>query len=272
MDRASYDRWWGLLLLFTCVLTPQAGGETGWLYDLVAAERSGVAILWLLLGSLGGAVAFVFGLSRWASRWRHFVNLSLGVVTSAIPLFFPIIWKRYPYADPGRLPLSDVQTIGWVMVVGLGALYAGSGVRIVRPSQPLGQVMAGMGGFLLFVFAFLPAENAPHSYGMQRLLLFADPKANWREIAAFLLFGLAVAGGVINLLRSRFEVVLAKITRICLVTGLMLWIALPFLGRGSELVQHLPVAWGTLRLLGPLFLAIDGSVAFIAISVTRDAT
>ena len=268
MDRASYDRWWGLLLLFTCFVSPRAG-EAGWLYHVVAGESDPLVVTWLIVGSLAGAVAFCLGLSRWASRWRHFVNLAMGMATLALPLLSPAVWERFPYTNPARLPLSDLKTIGWVMLVGFGALYAGSGVRIVRPNQPLGQVMGGMGAFLLFVFAFLPAKGGDAPYAVQRLALFSDFAGNWSAILAFALFTGAIACGAVNLLRSRFEVILAQLTRLLLVAGLLVWIALPFVVRGAALAEHQPVAWGTLRFLAPLFLAVDGTVAFVTISVTR---
>jgi hypothetical protein len=38
---------------------------------------------------------------------------------------------------------------------------------------------------------------------------------------------------------------------------------------GTRLAAHLPVAWGALRFLAPLFLSLDGCLAFLAITITR---
>jgi hypothetical protein len=67
-------------------------------------------------------------------------------------------------------------------------------------------------------------------------------------------------------------VFLSKLTRTLLVAGLLFWIAAPFLVGGEALEnvdRHLPETWGGLRLLAPLFLALDGTIAYLAISVTR---
>ena len=273
MDRASYDRWWGLLLLLTCAVAPYGDSAIGWLRDLLRGEGDPAVVAWLWLGSLAGLVAFVLGLSRWQARWRHFINLVLGLLTLAVPLAAPVIWDRYPYASPASLPLSDLQTIGWVMLVGMAALYVGTGVRIVRPSQPLGQVLGAIGAFLLLVFVCLPAKGPNNSaYVIERIQAARESTRPWNELLPFLLFSAAVLFGIANLVRTRYEVVLAKLTRVFLLGALLFWIALPFADTQAALARHLPVAWGTLRLLGPLFLAVDGAIAFIAISVTRDSS
>jgi len=272
MDRASYDRWWGLLLLATCAVAPY-GDAVGWLYHLLKGESDPAVVAWLLLGSLAGLVALVLGLSGWQARWRHFINLVLGLLTLAVPLAAPAIWDRYPYASPAALPLSDLQTIGWVMLVGMAALYTGAGVRIVRPSQPLGQVMGSIGAFLLLVFVCLPAKGPNRSaYVIERIQAASQSTRPWNELLPFLLFAAAVVCGAANLMRTRYEVVVAKLTRVFLLGALLFWIALPFADTQAAMARHLPVVWGTLRLLGPLFLAVDGTVAFIAISVTRDSS
>jgi len=85
------------------------------------------------------------------------------------------------------------------------------------------------------------------------------------------LLGSAAILGTLNLIRSRAEVVLAKLTRVLLVTGLLAWLALPFLAEGGDLKAHLPQAWGALHLLAPLFLALDGAIACVAVTITRSS-
>lgn len=272
MDRVAYDRNWGFLLALTCV-TPLRVGDRAYLWHVIADETSAAVIAWLVLGSLAGLVALALGVSGMRSRWRHFVNLLSGMVVLALPIVAPRIWTSHPEANPAMLPLGGLSTVGWVMLVALGALYAGSGIRIVRRNQTLGQGMGGLGAFLLLLFAFLPTEVVGGSpYAVERIRLFADPGAHWRQIVPFCIVSAGVVCGIVNLVRTPFEIMLAKLTRVLLIAGLIFWIMLPFLERDADLAEHLPVAWGAVRFLAPLFLAVDGSIAFIAISVTRDAT
>ncbi len=268
MNRVTYDRFWGMLLLLTCVmpLTPHAESH---LWHLVRRIEDPAVVAWIILGSVAGLVAFVLGLIGTRGRWRHFLSFALGSATLAMPIFVPRIWQHFPFANPASLPMSDLATVGWVMLVALGAIYAGAGVRIVRPSHALGQALGGLGAFLLLVFVFLPAEGAHLSYAAERIRLFPEWKAHWRTLVPFVLVGAAVVFGVCNLVRTRLEVAFAKLARAALIGGLLFWIALPFVDSQAPLEAHLPVAWGTLRFLGPLFLAVDATIAFMAISFSR---
>jgi hypothetical protein len=271
MNRVSYDRFWGFLLLLTCIM-PLSAAEKSHLWHLVPRIEDPAVIAWIVVGSVAGLLAFVLGLSGARGRWRHFLAFAFGCVTLAMPIVFPQIWTYFPYANPASLPMSDLATVGWVMLVALGAIYAGSGVRIVRPSQPLGQVLGGLGAFLLLVFAFLPATGAKVSYAVERIELFSEWRVHWRTLVPFVLVGAAVAFGMFNLVRTRVEVAFAKFARAALIGGLVFWIVLPFVEANAPLDAHLPVAWGTLRFLGPLFLAVDGTIAFMAISFSRGET
>ena len=271
MNRVTYDRFWGLLLLLTCVmpLTPHAESH---LWHLIRRIEDPAVVAWIIVGSVAGLVAFVLGLSGARGRWRHFLSFALGSATLAMPIFVPRIWQHFPFANPATLPMGDLATVGWVMLVALGGLYAGAGVRIVRPSHSLGQALGGLGAFLLLVFAFLPAEGAGLSYATERFRLFTDWDAHWRVLVPFCVVGTAVLFGILNLVRTPLEVVFARLTRAALIGGLLFWIALPFIESQAPLEGHLPVAWGTLRFLGPLFLAVDGTIAFMAISFSRGET
>jgi hypothetical protein len=273
MKRVSYDRWWGLLLLLTCAM-PVATDGPAWILPLIAFQPDVVVSIWLVLGTLAGLAAFGLGMGDSPARWRHFTNFALGSACLAMPLLDGRIWQAFPYANPALLPVGSLKNAGWVMLVGFGALYAGSGIRIVRPSQPLGQAIGALGAFLLCVFAFLPTEVGTNEapYAVERLGLLANIQAGWRDLTPFLLIAFGVVCGIVNLTRTPLEIAFAKLTRLLLVVGLLFWIALPFLEKNAPLASHLPVAWGTLRLLGPFFLAVDGAVAFLTISITRAAT
>ncbi|MHC4225436.1 MAG: hypothetical protein ACYSUN_15710, partial [Planctomycetota bacterium] len=242
----------------TC-LVPLRAEEGAYVWELIGTAREPLLVAWLVVGSLAGIVAMFLGFAGLRGRWRHFLNFLMGVVTLALPLFAPVI-----------LPLSGLGTVGWVMLMGIVALYAGAGIRIVRPSQIVGQAMGGLGAFLIAVFAFLPMEGGEHdAFAVERIRLAVANPGSWRDMIPFLLLSLAVLCGMLNLVRSRYEVLLAKITRLLLVAALLFWIMLPFLEAGSRLAPHLPVAWGAVRFVAPLFLSLDGCIAFVAISITR---
>ena len=267
--RVAYDKVWGGLLLLTCVMPYRLDGESSpW---QLFARGEPLVKLWLLAGTAAGLFAVIVGFAGWRRRRRHLINFLLGVWTLTLPMLAPAIWRRFPYANPAELPLGALGSVGWVMLVALVAVYAGSGIRIVRPSLVVGQTVGGLGALVLAVFAFLPMEGSEQSFAYARLSLVPQAAAEWRKLASFFLFFLASAGGIANLVRSKNEVWLARLTRIFLVAGVIFWLAMPFLeeGGGADLHRHLPRAWGGIRLLAPLFLCLDGAVAFLAISITR---
>jgi len=271
--RVAYDRMWGSLLTLT-IFMPTSAEENSEVWHLVRTTKDPYTLAWLIVGSVAGIVAMSVGFAALRNRWRHFLNFAFGVVTLGLPLLAPRIWDRFPHAHPAMLPLREFGSVGWVMLLGLGCVYAGSGIRVVRPTQIAGQGLGGLGAFLLVVFAFLPPEEgAENSFGVSRILLFGDFSQHWRELVPFCLIAAGVIFGIVNLVRSKLEIILAKLTRVLVVAGLLFWIVLPFLEDGaakdSSLSRHLPVAWGTLRLLAPLFLSLDGTIAFLAISITR---
>ena len=106
---------------------------------------------------------------------------------------------------------------------------------------------------------------------LARIQRLKEWNTQWRELLPFVLFGSAAILGTLNLIRSRAEVALAKLTRVLLVAGLLAWLALPFLAAGGDLKAHLPQAWGALHLLPPLFLALDGAIACVAVTITRSS-
>jgi len=266
--RVAYDKFWGTVLVLTCVAPERLDGES-YPWQLLARAADPFVAAWIVLGSVAGLVALGAGLAGWRSRKRHLTYFLLGSATLALPLFAPQIWGRFPHANPGALPLGTLGSVGWVMLVALVALYAGSGVRVARPTLVLGQAMGALGALLLGVFAFLPMEGQEASFAVARLSVAPAWRERLHQLLLFVLVGAAALFGVLNLVRSRAEVALARLTRLLLTAALLLWIALPFLRAGVRPGAHLPVAWGGLRLVAPLFLALDGCIAFLAISATR---
>ena len=270
-SRVSYDKFWGPLLLLCAVVPARLDGES---YPWQLVERPGLPLpvkAWLMALPVAGIVAVVVGLSGARGRGRHFANFLAGTLCLALPAALPAIWSAFPEAGPNRLPLGDIGSVGWVMLLALLAIYAGSGMRIVRPAQVPGQAVGALGALLLGVFAFLPSEGSETSFALTRIHRLKEWNLHWRELLPFVLLGSAAILGTLNLIRSRAEVVLAKLTRVLLVTGLLAWLALPFLAEGGDLKAHLPQAWGALHLLAPLFLALDGAIACVAVTITRSS-
>jgi hypothetical protein len=269
--RISYDRFWGPLLLLCGALPLRLDGES---YPWHLVLRPGLPLpvkAWLAAFPLAGLVAVGLALSGSRGRGRHLANFLAGTVCVALPLALPAIWETFPEASPRSLPLGDVGSIGWVMLLALLAIYAGSGMRIVRPAQVPGQAVGALGALLLGIFAFLPAEGSETSFALTRILRIPEWGTRWRELLPFVLLAAAAALGTVNLLRSRAEILLAKLTRALLVLGLLAWISIPFLEEGADLAPHLPKAWGALHLLAPLFLALDGAIACLAVTITRSS-
>jgi len=265
--RVAYDKLWGGLLLLGCLMPYRLDGESqAW---QLFARGTPTVKAWLALSTLAGLGGVILGFSGWRKRRRHLVNFLLGVAALVLPLFLPAIWQTFPHANPRELPLGDPGSVGWVLLVSQLALYAGSGIRIVRPAQIAGQALGALGALLLAVFACLPMEGSESSFAWSRFQLALEPAAHWRQLVPFALGAAAAVMGMINLLRSRAEVWLARLTRLLLVGALVFWLGVPFLEKGGDLKSHLPYAWGGIHLLGPLFLALDGAVAFLAISITR---
>ncbi|MCK6461822.1 MAG: hypothetical protein L6Q95_18230 [Planctomycetes bacterium] len=269
--RISYDRFWGLLLLLCGALPLRLDGES---YPWSLVLRPGLSLpvkAWLAAFPAAGLVALALGLSGARGRGRHLASFVAGTICLALPLALPAVWDAFPEASPRSLPLGDVGSVGWVMLLSLLAIFAGSGMRIVRPAQVPGQAVGALGALLLGIFAFLPSEGSETSFALTRILRFAQWSERWRELLPFTLLAAAAILGTVNLLRSRAEVVLAKLTRALLVAGLLAWLSIPFLEKGGDLAAHLPRAWGALHLLSPLFLALDGAIACVAMTITRSS-
>jgi len=270
-SRVSYDKFWGgMLLLSAAVPLRLDGGSYPWQLvskpDIPLPARAWVATLPAV-----GVLGVVLGLSGARGRGRHLANFLAGALCLVLPMAMPSIREAFPEASPNRLPLGDIGSVGWVMLLSLLAIYAGSGMRIVRPAQVPGQALGALGALLLGLFAFLPAEGSETSFALVRILRLKEWSTYWRELLPFVLLGGAATLGTLNLVRSRAEVALAKLTRTLLVSGLLAWLAIPFFSDGGTVAAHLPQAWGALHLLAPLFLALDGAIACVAVTITRSS-
>jgi len=269
--RISYDKFWGPLLVLCGALPLRLDGQSYPWNLLFRPDLSAAVKVWLAVFPLAGLVAIAFGLSGTRGRGRHLANFAAGTACLVLPLALPAIWQAFPEASPRSLPLGGVGSMGWVMLLALLAIYAGSGMRIVRPSQVPGQTVGALGAILLGIFAFLPAEGSDTSFALSRILWLPEWRTRWEDLLPFLLLGTAAVVGTLNLLRSRAEVFLAKLTRTLLVAGVLSWLATPFLADGGDLASHMPKAWGALHLLVPLFLALDGAIACVAVTITRSS-
>jgi hypothetical protein len=267
--RVAYDRTWGILLLASCLIPATLTAE-GALEQQFWVPGDPRLSAWLLVGTAAGAIALVLGLGGFRGRWRHFINITLGCAVLAMPLFIPRIWDTIPQANPARLPIADVGRIGWVMLLALGAMYIGCGIRVTRPTHFTGLALGTAGALIMTLFACIPASVGGSGYASEKVLLFRDFADNWGELLPTALVAASLVCALANMVRNKFEVRLAKLSRILLVSALVVVILLPFLSRDDgALSVHAPAAFGAVRFFGPLFLAIDGAIAFTAISITR---
>jgi hypothetical protein len=271
--RITYDKFWGGVLLVGCALPYRLdGGSRPW---HLFRDGSPMVRVWLAACLIAGLFGVVAGIARWRGRPRHLVNFALGGLTLGLPAFATVIWDTFPETNPALLPLGELGSVGWVMLLALVAIYSGSGIRIARPAQVAGQALGALGAFLLAIFAFLPMEGDERSLAFIHLKLAPDFSDHWRQLVPFLLLALGGLCGTINLLRTRAEVVLAKLTRLLVVAGMLFWVVLPFVdavrSSSGQVGHHMPAAWGGLHVIAPLFLTLDGCVAFLAITITRSA-
>jgi len=266
--RIRYDLFWGALLAASCFL-PATLRDDARLWHLVSRHPDPRVRAWLLLAPVAALAALLGAWSGWRSRMRHLLNFALGAAQLALPLFAPAVWQAFPTANPAALPLGDLGEMSWVVLVAMTAIYVGSGIRVARPSQVVGQAFAALGALLLAIFSFLPPSAGGPPFAVVRFGALADFAAEWRDQLPFVLMAGAAVLGTLNLTRTRAEVFFAGVTRLLMVAGLLFWIVRPFLEGGAPLRTHVPEAWGALRFLGPWFLALDGAVTFVAISITR---
>lgn len=264
--RVAYDRVWGAFLIATACVPPAfSGGE--WTFSV---EGDAALSVWVLGAGVVGLLAIVLGFAGVRSRSRHAINIFGGCLLLATPLFLPRLWDVFPNVNPARLPLAEIGRTGWVMLLALGAVYAGSGIRVARPSQFVGLALGTTGGLIAAIFACLPVAVGGSGYASEQILVFSEFGTRWGELLPPALGAVAVACAILNMVRNGAEVALARVSRLLLVSALLTAILLPFFAGGSQgAAEQVSIVWGALRFFAPLFLAIDGSIAFTAISITR---
>ena len=176
--RVAYDRVWGAFLLATAWVPPSiAGGE--WTFWVPGDPALSV---WVLGAGAVGLLAIVLGFAGIRSRSRHAINIVGGCLLVATPLFLPRVWDQFPFVNPARLPLAEIGRTGWVMLLALGADYAGSGIRLARPSQFVGLGLATTGALIAAIFACLPEAVGGSGYASAQVLVFREFSTRWAEL------------------------------------------------------------------------------------------
>jgi len=264
--RVAYDRVWGSLLFLSGFVAPP-GVASEPFAERFLVRGDAVLTTWLVAGTLAGLIAAILGQAGLRGRGRHGLNIAFGLALLAMPLFFPVVWNRFPSAGPDPIPLVAFGRAGTVMLLALGSIYIGAGIRVARPTHFAGLSLGTVGALVVAMFACLPEAVGGSGYASGRIFEFRGIAENWRDLLPVVLVAGAVACSIANMVRNRLEVALARATRLLLVAALMLLILLPT--AGGEWYDHLPAAWGSVRFFGPLFLALDGAIAFTAISITR---
>lgn len=262
----AYDRVWGAILLaIACIPPATSGGD--WSFWVTGDPALSA---WVLGAGVVGLLAIILGFAGIRSRSRHAINILGGCALFAAPLFLPRIWDQFPYVNPARLPLAEVGRTSGVMLLALGAVYVGSGIRVARPSQFVGLGLGTTGALIAAIFVCLPEDVGGSGYASAQVLVFREFSTRWAELLPPALGAVAVACAFFNMVRNKAEVGLARASRLLLVGALLAAILLPFFVKGNhDATSQLSVAWGALRFFAPLFLAIDGAIAFTAISITR---
>ncbi|MEM8886283.1 MAG: hypothetical protein AAGD14_19660 [Planctomycetota bacterium] len=267
--RVSYDRLWGAVLLASCLIPAQISGEGALELRFIVPDDPTLTA-WLIGGAAVGLIALGLGLAGARGRWRHSLNILLGGSLLAFPLVVPSLFESVPLADPARFSFNKLGSMGQVMLFGLGAIYIGAGIRVARPTQFAGMALSTIGALVVALFACLPVSVGGSGFASERVLQFADLGAHWTGLVPVVLVAASVLCAIFNMVRNDYEVLLARASRLLLVGALLYVILLPFLvGKDDEIIWHAPAAFGAIRFFGPLFLAVDGAIAFTAISITR---
>lgn len=276
--RISYDRFWGALLLLTCVVPYLIhDGDAIFYWDLIRdASNTGndIALAWLVLGGVAGLVALVGGILGSGGAMRHVANLVLGGATLGVLLFSEQTRSEFSRAHFSELVPQGLGRNQWIFLVGILAAYIGSGIRVARPRHIVGVLFGGLGSAALGVSLFLPgAGGAPSVFdSVVEAFRTQDFSSMIASRWTVLIWSLCVAGaallGTFNFFRTPAEVGLAKAVRFLVLGSFLVF----FVAMGVHLTDQgpfgttaLPYAWSILRLLGPFFLCIDGLIAWFAL-------
>jgi len=279
VPRITYDRFWGAVLVLSCLLPARILGEGGggrlrflW-HEFAGASAPDQRLYraWLLLGTVAGAAALLCGALNLHAFWRHAANLLLGGATTALLFLIPSVRLALPFPAEATRPFEAVRALGPMVLVAAGVAYAGAGMRLARPSQVAGQLAGGLGALFLGVAFFLPGRAGAPSLFMESVSAgVAKPSPELVSRGVLLCAALL---GMANLVRTRAEVAVARLTRLLLLggflylVGALLWDEVAQ-GRGLR-DWVLPYVWAAARALGPLFLCVDGLVAAVTIMITH---
>ena len=139
-SQVAYDKFWGLILLITCVvplrIPDEAEASPVFLWNALAAdgENAGPFQAWLMLGTLAGFVALGIGLvlsSR--GRARHAAVLGVAAATILLPMLKPGLSEGVGSEGLGfAAPLLHIGQMSRLTLIAMLITYAGSGMRIVR--------------------------------------------------------------------------------------------------------------------------------------------
>ncbi len=278
-SQVAYDKFWGLVLLITCVvplrIPDEADASPVFLWNALAAEgeNAGPFQAWLMLGTLAGFVALGIGLllsSR--GRGRHAAVLGVAAATILLPMLKPGLSAGVGSEGLGfASPLLHIGPVSRLTLIAMLIAYAGSGMRIVRPGQIVAQLAGGLGSVLLLLSLFVPLDADGLPIAFRIVEMYSEFSEHRVEVVMYSLVLLAAFLGIFNLIRTRVEVVLAQGTRLLLVSAYLVPVAESFLreGGGSFSATLMPQAWASVRILACVFLCFDSLIALMTILITR---
>jgi len=277
-SRIGYDKFWGLILLVTCV-TPirvPTDGSPVFLWNALAAggDDAGPFQAWLMLGTFTAIAALLAGLIfREDGRWRHGVLLIAAGATVVLPALHPGVGaglgsKGYGFAAPLML-----AGLGRLSLAALLITYLGAGMRVARPKLLSAQLAGGLGALLLVFSLVVPLDSESSPVAMQLFEKAANFSEHRAELSGYILIGLAALLGSINIIANPFAVTLSQATRLLIVAGYLMLANASYpsnFPEGETFASYLlPQYWAAIRVVACALLAFDALVAMLAITMTR---
>ncbi|MCZ6786830.1 MAG: hypothetical protein O7E54_06655 [Planctomycetota bacterium] len=278
-SQVAYDKFWGLVLLITCVvplrIPDEAEASPVFLWNALAAEgeNAGPFQAWLMLGTLAGFVALGVGLVLSArGRGRHAAVFGVAAATMLLPLLKPGLSGSVGSEGLGfAAPLLHIGPMSRLTLIAMLIAYAGSGMRIVRRGQIVALLAGGLGSVLLLLSLFVPLDPDGLPVAFQIVKMYTEFSEHRVEVTMYSLVLVAALLGIFNLIRTRVEVVVAQGTRLLLVSAYLVPVAESFMreGGGSFGETVLPQAWASVRILACALLCFDSLIALLTILITR---
>ena len=195
-SRIGYDKFWGLILLVTCVTPIRVPTDDSpvFLWNALAAggDDAGPFQAWLMLGTFTAIAALLAGLIfREDGRWRHGVLLIAAGATVVLPALHPGIGaglgsKGYGFAAPLML-----AGLGRLSLAALLITYLGAGMRVARPKLLTAQLAGGLGALLLVFSLVVPLDSNHSPVAMQLFEKAANFSEHRAELSGYLLIGFA---------------------------------------------------------------------------------